>query len=81
MMQEKNKFTLNDVLDHLLAKMIGRHPHVFGDVNADTPEKALASWESMKISEVNSKTGRKRKLLEGVPIDLPASASSLFDFH
>ncbi len=76
MMQEKNKFTLNDVLDHVLSKMIGRHPHVFGDVKADTPEKALASWESMKISEVNSKTGRKRKLLEGVPIDLPGLLQS-----
>ncbi|HEY7161262.1 MAG TPA: MazG nucleotide pyrophosphohydrolase domain-containing protein, partial [Acidobacteriota bacterium] len=48
----------------------------FGEVHADTPEKALASWESMKISEVNARTGQKRKLLEGVPIDLPALLQS-----
>jgi MazG family protein len=76
MMQEKNNFTLKEVLDHVLNKMIGRHPHVFGDVKAETPEKALASWESMKISEVNARTGQKRKLLEGVPIDLPALLQS-----
>jgi MazG family protein len=69
MMQEKNAFTLKEVLDHLLDKMIGRHPHVFGDLQADSPEKALANWEAVKSQEVE---GRKRKLLEGVPLDLPA---------
>ncbi len=76
MMQEKNQFTLKEVLDHLLDKMIGRHPHVFGDVQAETPEKALASWEAVKNQELNAGTGRKRKLLEGVPVDLPALLQS-----
>jgi tetrapyrrole methylase family protein/MazG family protein len=71
MMQEKNAFTLKEVLDHLLEKMIGRHPHVFADVPADSPEKALANWEAVKSQETENQ-GRKRKLLEGVPIDLPA---------
>jgi MazG family protein len=71
MMQEKDAFTLKEVLDHLLEKMIGRHPHVFGDVHADSPEKALANWEAVKNQETENQ-GRKRKLLEGVPIDLPA---------
>ncbi len=71
MMQERNSFTLKEVLDHLLEKMIGRHPHVFGDVHADSPEKALANWEAVKSQETENQ-GRKRKLLEGVPIELPA---------
>jgi MazG family protein len=69
MMQERKAFTLKEVLDRLLDKMIGRHPHVFGNVEADSPEKALANWEAVKSQEVE---GRKRKLLEGVPVDLPA---------
>ncbi|HSP06893.1 MAG TPA: nucleoside triphosphate pyrophosphohydrolase [Acidobacteriota bacterium] len=73
MMQERAAFSLVEVLDHLLAKMISRHPHVFGDVEAETPQKALASWESMKMSESSRKSeGGRRTLLEGVPLNLPA---------
>ena len=73
MMQERGAFSLVEVLDHLLAKMISRHPHVFGDVEAETPQKALASWESMKMSEASKKgEGGRRTLLEGVPLNLPA---------
>lgn len=72
MMQEREGFTLVEVLDHLLAKMISRHPHVFGDQNADTPEKALESWESMKMREAGKKGSGKRTLLEGVPANVPA---------
>src|SRR5262249_6943207 len=71
MMQEKRAFTLSDVLDHLLAKMIGRHPHVFADVKASTPDQALASWEGMKGKEASAK-GKRRGLLAGVPQNLPA---------
>lgn len=73
MMQERGAFSLVEVLDHLLSKMISRHPHVFGDVQAETPQKALASWESMKMSEASKKSeGGRRTLLEGVPLNLPA---------
>src|SRR5262245_11632545 len=71
-MQEKEEFTLEQVLDHILEKMVGRHPHVFGNVKAETPEKALASWEAMKSNETIKKHGRTRSLLEGVPKNLPA---------
>jgi len=70
-MQEAKAFTLLDVLDHLIAKMIGRHPHVFGDVEAGTPEEALESWESRKGKEKKEQTGT-HSVLAGVPLNLPA---------
>ncbi len=71
-MQERRSFTLLEVLDHILSKMIARHPHVFGTVKAESPDAALASWESMKSQETVKKTGKRRSLLEGVPLHLPA---------
>ena len=48
---EQETFTLADVIHSLNQKLIRRHPHVFGDRSADTPEQALATWESVKHSE------------------------------
>ncbi len=70
-MQEEGGFTLLEVIDHLIDKMIGRHPHVFGDLKAGTPEEALENWESRKGKE--KETGKeKRMVLQGVPLNLPA---------
>lgn len=71
-MQERGTFTLADVLDDFLEKMIGRHPHVFGEVKAKNPEQALASWEGMKQKQFAEAKGRKRGLLHGVPRNFPA---------
>jgi MazG family protein len=71
MMQEQGAFTLLDVVNHLLEKMIGRHPHVFGDLKAGTPDEAIASWESRKGKEITEREGR-HSLLQGVPLNLPA---------
>lgn len=71
-MQERGSFTLLEALDQLMQKMIGRHPHVFGEVKAGTPEQALASWESMKDQEKALSKGRDRSILDGVPLKLPA---------
>jgi len=71
MMQERRSFTLLEVLEQLVEKMIARHPHVFGDRKAKTPERALANWESMKQKQ-HVEQGRRRSLLQGVPLHLPA---------
>jgi ATP diphosphatase len=60
-------------------KLIRRHPHVFGDVRAQTPEEALASWSKQKAEEKRAKrdtegkasTGHKRAL-DGIPRSAPA---------
>ena len=49
--EENGWFTVEDVIDGLCAKMIRRHPHVFGGAKADTPEESLALWEEIKKQE------------------------------
>ena len=44
-------FTLSDIMDGLAAKLIRRHSHVFGGIDAKTPEESLANWEREKILE------------------------------
>ena len=48
---EDGLFTLDDVLTELGRKLVRRHPHVFGDAKADSPEEALALWRSVKKRE------------------------------
>lgn len=51
MAQEDGSFSIDDVLDRLSDKLVGRHPHVFGDVKADTPADVLRNWEALKAEE------------------------------
>lgn len=48
---EKGLFTIDDVVDGVCEKMIRRHPHVFGDAKALTPEESLALWNEIKKQE------------------------------
>jgi MazG family protein len=48
---EEGRFTIDDVLDRLANKLIGRHPHVFGDVEAKTSADVLRNWEALKAEE------------------------------
>ena len=48
---EESRFTIEDVVDMLAKKLVRRHPHVFGDQKALTPEEGLASWEAVKRME------------------------------
>ncbi len=57
MAQEEGHFSIDDVLDRLSNKLVDRHPHVFGDVKADTPREVLRNWEALKAEE-------KKKRLE-----------------
>ncbi len=57
MAQEESRFSIDDVLDGLSTKLINRHPHVFGDVSAETSADVLRNWEALKAEE-------KKKRLE-----------------
>src|SRR5690242_17458934 len=59
MAQEQGHFSINDVLDRLSNKLVDRHPHVFGDVQADTPAEVLRNWEALKAEE------KKKRLAAG----------------
>lgn len=61
-------FTIDDVAARSTAKMVGRHPHVFGDVVADTAEAVAANWDTWKRQEKPARTS----VLDGVPRGLPA---------
>lgn len=65
---EKGQFDIADVADALNDKLIFRHPHVFGDVNADTAHQVELNWEQIKLKE----KGGNRSVLAGVPAALPA---------
>jgi len=51
MASEEGHFSVDDVLDRLANKLVNRHPHVFGDVKADTPAEVLRNWEALKAQE------------------------------
>ncbi len=63
-------FTIEDVARVARDKMVGRHPHVFGDVVADTADEVSANWEKWKAAE---KPERESKF-DGIPKGLPALA-------
>ena len=65
---ETGDFDIKDVCDRLCEKLIFRHPHVFGEVKADTAEKVTENWEQLKMKE---KDGNKM-VLSGVPSALPS---------
>jgi XTP/dITP diphosphohydrolase len=67
---EEGRFTLEDVAAHMTAKMVGRHPHVFGDVVAETAEAVTANWDQIKKTE---KPGRA-SVLDGIPQAMPSLA-------
>jgi tetrapyrrole methylase family protein/MazG family protein len=73
--QEGGRFTIAEIAHHATAKMVNRHPHVFGDVEAATAEQVLSNWEGLKQRETR-KRGRV-SALEGAPRTLPALAWAL----
>lgn len=65
---ELNEFNIEDVAKELKDKLIHRHPHVFGNDKADTPEEVVKNWERLKQEE---KKDRKSQM-DGIPKSLPA---------
>lgn len=60
--KERGAFTIEDVIDSLVRKLIERHPHVFGDAR---PEDVLKNWEKKKMEN-------RKSVLDGIPKHLPA---------
>jgi MazG family protein len=67
--QEEGAFNVDDVTDSLIAKLVRRHPHVFGNVEVSGADEVLANWEKLKAAE-----GERAHLEEGIPETLPALA-------
>jgi ATP diphosphatase len=85
MAQEEGHFSIDDVLDRLSAKLINRHPHVFGDVKADTSSEVVKNWEAIKAEEKRlqqSTNGEavnetQKSILGGVSRNMPALLEAL----
>lgn len=69
---ETGDFDIKDVCDRLCDKLIFRHPHVFGEVKADTDEQVSENWEQIKLKE----KGGNKSVLNGVPEALPSLIKS-----
>ncbi len=87
MAKEEGTFAIDDVLDRLSNKLINRHPHVFGNVEANTSAQVLRNWEAIKaeekkkrLAEGGGKTARQEEppsILAGIPRGVP----SLLEAH
>ncbi len=71
--QDDERFSVTDSLRAINAKLIRRHPHIFGDAgdSVSTPGQVLEQWEQIKAREQQD-AGERRSLLRGVPTALPS---------
>lgn len=70
--QEKEHFTLTEVIDSISAKMVRRHPHVFGEEIISSEQEQRQRWQSIKEQENRKKSGTPLHPMDGVPSSLPA---------
>ena len=68
---EQNKFTLAEVINGISEKLIGRHPHIYGDVKVNDEEDVKKNWEKLKLKE------GKQSILSGVPKSLPSTVKAM----
>jgi MazG family protein len=81
MANEQRSFSIDDVLDRLSSKLVNRHPHVFGDVKADTSAEVKRNWEALKVEERKKRAGEegggaakkeRHSILAGVSSAMPS---------
>lgn len=82
MAKDQGTFSIDDVLDRLSSKLVDRHPHVFGDVKAETSSEVLRNWQALKAEEKKKRSadsgdaakdsGASASLLAGVSSAMPA---------
>ncbi len=66
---EKQYFNTGNVIDELCNKLIRRHPHIYGDVQANNTETVKANWEQIKLQEKGSE---RKSVLQGLPKSMPS---------
>ena len=84
MAAEEQRFSIDDVLDRLSNKLVDRHPHVFGEVKAETSGEVLRNWQALKAEEKKkrqqdsgddideTKTGHPESVLHGISSAMPS---------
>lgn len=66
--EERGSFTLDEVIEQLINKIVARHPHVFGEEEVEGADEVLQNWEKIKMEEKEA----RESIIEGVPLDMPA---------
>ncbi len=67
--KEHGGFTLDDISDEAVKKLVHRHPHVFGTVKADTPDEVLTNWDAIKRADRGQQSAASA--MDGIPRGLP----------
>jgi nucleoside triphosphate diphosphatase len=88
MAKEQNTFSIDQVIDRLSAKLVDRHPHVFGDVKAETSSEVLRNWEALKAEEKkkrleagDGKSAKSDGMPESVLAGVSAAMPALLEAH
>lgn len=68
---EQNQFTLDDVIEGVCNKLVGRHPHIYSNVKVEDEEAVKQNWEKIKQKE------GKKSILSGIPPSMPALVKAL----
>lgn len=81
--EERNAFTLEDVYDGIAAKIVRRHPHVFGDDVIESADHVLDRWQQIKQEENAQRPNKLEKAADGQPHSMPAleRANRVFKKH
>jgi tetrapyrrole methylase family protein/MazG family protein len=69
--EDEGMFTIDDVIEGITAKMIRRHPHVFGDVEVNGEEDVLVNWQKIKEGEKGGESKALKSILDGIEKSLP----------
>jgi tetrapyrrole methylase family protein/MazG family protein len=74
---EEKRFDAAEVSEAVAAKMVARHPHVFGDVSVANADEVLRNWEHTKVKEARNSGREQESVVDRVPATLPALAWAL----
>lgn len=69
--EDEGMFSIDDVIEGITAKMIRRHPHVFGDVEVNGEEDVLVNWQKIKEDEKGGESKAPKSILDGIEKSLP----------
>lgn len=70
--EERGAFILEDVYDEIATKIVRRHPHVFGEMDASNPEEVVGLWQKVKAEEKAARPDKPEKAADGQPHSMPA---------
>ncbi|MBA3869393.1 MAG: nucleoside triphosphate pyrophosphohydrolase [Anaerolineae bacterium] len=74
---DDGEFKMSDVISHINRKLIHRHPHVWGDVEAKNAGEVLANWDALKKVEHAAEGIQRESILDGIPKGIPALMQAL----